>query len=115
MIERKCKNCGAPLERNGKCSYCGSVFEISYFGSDIKFIEVGAPKAETLEAKIEVPFQVRHYMKEEDISAYSLRALSEQLAEGLAGYMRLDVMEDPCRMATIVRGRVRVLPPNSRY
>ena len=115
MKELKCKNCGAPLERNGKCSYCGSVFEISYFGNEINFVEVGAPKVETLQAVMEVPLEVRHYMKDEDISAYSMRELSRQLAEGLAGYMRLDVMEDPCRMATIVRGRVRVLPPNSRF
>jgi len=115
MKELKCKNCGAPLERNGKCSYCGSVFEVSYFENEIKFVEVGAPKVETLQAVMEVPFEARHYMKDEDISAYSLRELSRQLAEGLAGYMRLDVMEDPCRMATIVRGRVRVLPPNSRF
>lgn len=112
MKELKCKNCGATLRPDGKCEYCGSVFLLDDFGH----IRVAyAPQTQVLSAKMEIPFQARDYMRKEDISAYSLRELSHQLAEGLAAYMRLDVMEDPCRMTTIVRGTVRVVPPGYRF
>ena len=112
MKELKCKNCGAPLRPDGKCEYCGSVFIPDGFGH-VQIVH--DPRAQVLSAQMEVPFEARHYMRKEDISAYSIRELTHQLAEGLAAYMRLDVMEDPCRMATIVRGTVRVVPPGYRF
>lgn len=112
MIELKCKNCGATLRPDGKCEYCGSVFR---FDSLTHVVCVHPADASVLSAHLEIPFDARRYMRPEDISKYSVRELSAQLAEGIAGYMRVDVSEDPCRMATIVRGTVRVIPPDHRF
>lgn len=30
MTELKCKNCGAPIRRDGVCEYCGSVYQVDY-------------------------------------------------------------------------------------
>ena len=54
-------------------------------------------------------------MKSEDLSKYTVQELSAKLAEGLAGYMKVTVNEDPFRMVTIVRGEVRVVPPDFRF
>jgi len=115
MEELKCKNCGAPLTREGKCEYCGSRFHVEQTFGGFHIIEIEHGPAQTLSASMKIPFEARHYMKAENITQYSIRELTKQLAEGLAAYMRLDVMEDPMRMATIVRGTVRVVPPNVRY
>ena len=117
MKELKCKNCGAPLISDfasGQyvCKHCGSVFEMDTLG---RLIYVRDPRAQVLCGTIEIPFEARHYMPEEDLSKYTIRELTHKLAEGLAAYMKVDVQEDPCRMATIVRGTVRVIPPDARF
>lgn len=41
-----------------------------------------------------------------------------ELAKGLAAFMKVEVMEDygsPFNQATIVRGTVRVVPPDFRF
>ena len=115
MKELKCTNCGAPLLPNGKCEYCGSRFHVEQTFGNYKIIEIEHGPAQEIAAKMEIPFEARNYMKTEKITQYAMRELTRQLAEGLAAYMRLDVMEDPMRMATIVRGSVRVVPPNMRF
>lgn len=119
MKELKCKNCGGELTKIGpheyKCEYCGSKYEEREWYGEIRFVEVMQAKAEKLCATIEVPFEARHYMSSDDIRQFTIRELTHKLAEGLAAYMRVDVNEDPCRMATIVMGTVRVIPPDHRF
>ena len=117
MEELTCKNCGGHLKEIGfgkyKCEYCGTVYQTEdRFGG---FIEVAQSPTNRLRAEVAVPFQARDYMKSEDLSKYTVQELSAKLAEGLAGYMKVTVNEDPFRMVTIVRGEVRVVPPDFRF
>ena len=117
MREIKCKSCGGPLKDIGFgkyiCEYCGSLYE-DYFGN-IRFIEVAQKPSQRIMAQISIPFQARDYVDSNKISDYTLSELRQQLAEGLSSYMKISVNEDPCRMATIVRGEVRVIPPDHRF
>lgn len=45
----------------------------------------------------------------------AVQDLAHSLADGLVNFMRVDVEEDPYRQATIIRGTVRVVPPDFRY
>ena len=117
MTQRECKACGAPLKSIGFgkyiCEYCGSLYEDD-FGT-LRFIEVAREPCQTISARCEIPYELREFRDNEGLTKLTLRQLSQQLAEGLMGYMKLYVSEDPCRMATIVRGDVRVIPPSQRY
>ena len=119
MKELKCKNCGAPLVRSGwhgyKCEHCGAVYCEEEYRGEVQLLCVHDARAVPLCVEIEVPFTARDYMPSEDISKYTISELTHKLAEGLAAYMQLDAREDPCRMATIVRGTVRVIPPDHRF
>ena len=113
MLELTCKNCGAPLRWDGKCEYCGSVYKIDPSGT---LIVIHEATAQTLRAAFLVPHEVRRYAKnKDDLSKYAIRQLANQLADALTSYMRLDVEEDPYRQVTIVRGTIRVIPPDHRF
>ena len=117
MTERKCKSCGAPLRDIGFgkyiCDYCGSLFEDHY--NDIRFIEVLREPAERIAAQCTIPYYMRQNMNPDELTNYSLSELARSLADGLKGFMKVIVSEDPSRMATIVRGEVRVIPPDHRF
>ena len=107
---KNCPNCGAPI--TGRiCSYCGTKFEIE---NNIVQV-ISGPQACTIEAKVAVPFDSRRYMSEEDITKFTLNELKNQLAEGLTGCFKLETMDNPLDMCTIVRGRIRVMPPDFRF
>lgn len=119
MKELKCKNCGAHLVWGGwgkyKCEYCGAVYSEEEYRGEVQLLCVHDARVVPLCGEVEVPFTARDYMQSEDISKYTISELTHKLAEGLAAYMQLNVREDPCRMATIVRGTVRVIPPDHRF
>ena len=41
--------------------------------------------------------------------------LGHELAKGLAGFMKIETREDPYLRATIIRGTVRVVPPDFMF
>lgn len=57
MEEKNCRNCGAPLNKNGDCEYCGTVKTITDYESYIKItadsIMIGTMPSDPL----------RHYVK----------------------------------------------------
>ena len=123
MQEFKCRACGAPLtHKHGnqfKCEYCGSVYAIegsnSYTIPPFATLEIEHPKIERLAAQLELPWEAKRYMGDEAATKSAISELTRQLAGGLAAYMRLDVQEDPMRMATVIRGTVRIVPPGFRF
>ncbi len=112
----KCGSCGAPLKPDGlnwyRCEYCGTVYQRE---EGIHLVEVVHSPIQQLKARIAIPFEAGSYMSEKDLAQYSIRELTCKLAEGLAAYMKLDVRKDPCEMATIVYGSVRIIPPDHRF
>lgn len=123
MRELKCHNCGGPLVRDGtslyliryKCEYCGSVYTEKNESGFISYIQVEAPQAQKLVAEARVDRDIIHMAGEDYASKYAINDIKQKLVESLADYMKLDIREDPYRQAMIIRGEVRVLPPDFRF
>lgn len=116
MEQLKCKSCGAPLVSDGfgrlKCQYCGMTYKTD---DAAEMVIVHPANAIPLRASISIPFAAKEYMQEADIAKHSIAELTNKLAEGLAAYMKIQTREDPCMMTTIIRGEVRVIPPDFRF
>jgi len=125
MEELKCKNCGATLREDGVCEYCGSRYRIErpdqFHPYEIKYVEVAAPKVETLSAEVAVRDDDMRLASEHEryadfLSERAIEDLSHKLAEGLSGFMKLQTKQDfGPNGATIIRGTVRVVPPDFRF
>lgn len=109
-----CKNCGAPLTDDGRCEYCGARYERVYNQNRPILILQEEAKVERLTACVEIP---RAYVRpgtEEAVKEYSIREMRTQMADGLLAAMKIMTSEDPVRDLLIVRGEVRVVPPDMR-
>ena len=116
MKELKCKNCGAPLTRDGKCEYCGARYQIEpAFGETIHVMEILPPQAQTIGAEVVQDKYERRLLPAERSAEMAVGMLKAKLVDALAEYLRLDVHEDLMSRATIVRGTIRVIPPDYRY
>lgn len=120
--ELKCKNCGASLtkiengfEINYKCEYCGTLYNTENKNNVIQFTTINSPPSQTLSSCIRISDWTKENNNIEDISQFTIEQLSMSLAKGLAAYMRIDTEKDPFEKATIIRGTVRVIPPDFRY
>lgn len=107
MKDHNCPNCGAPITGN-ICPYCGTRFK----KDGLDYVIVSAPQAKVLEACVAVPFQSKMYMSEKAIAEYTLQELRNKIAEGLEGLLTIQTCDDPVQMRTVVRGRIRVFPPD---
>lgn len=103
-----CKNCGAPLV-DYKCEYCGAEYAPSY-----EMICIESPKVERLRAEVRVP-RYDQYRFGDDLSKYTIERLTHELAKGLAAFMKIQAEQDYRLDATIIRGEVRVVPPDFRF
>ena len=117
MKQLECKSCGAPIKPIGFgryiCEYCGSMYEDDGYGS-VKFIEIRQQPIEQICAECTVENHLIQSLGEEKSTKLTLRELSNQLAQGLVSYMKIHARQDPLRQVTIVRGEVRVVPPDHR-
>lgn len=103
-----CTNCGAPL-KNWKCEYCGAEYAPSY-----EMICIESPKVERLRAEVIVP-RYDQYRFGDDLSKCTIDRLTHELAKGLAAFMKIQAEQDYRLDATIIRGEVRVVPPDFRF
>lgn len=123
MEQMQCKSCGAHLKmrRPGEwiCEYCGAVYKTDdSIPNEIRIIEVQPANAQTVRAYVKLPHEMKKYMGEVEMTEHVVQNLAHKMAEALATYMRLDVSEDmsnPFQSATIVRGTLRILPPDFRF
>ena len=113
-LPTNCPNCGAPLKGRYRCEYCGTELSTRPSPEKVYVIERYS-RVHVLEAQMAIPFEAKAYMDEDALSKYTIRELTRQLAEGLASAMKVDVYDDPCQMRTVIRGTVRVLPPDFRF
>jgi hypothetical protein len=118
MKELKCKNCGAPLRPDGFCEYCGTHYKFDTKTDQMSVIGRTYVPADVISAKVVIPRHMTVALQNnaDDFSKFALNELAHKLAEGLAGYMRLTVEDDPGLLdAKAIRGDVRVLRPDFRY
>lgn len=108
-----CKCCGGQINvAKMRCEYCGTSYEDSTLRR-IK-IETVRPGQHTIRAQIELDMDsITH--NPEGARDYALRALRDQLADGLLGFMKIQTSEsfDPRYLGRteIIRGEVRVIDP----
>ena len=111
-----CPNCGAPIDGSGKCSYCGTV----YRKEANVYIEVEHPKVKVIAADVSLDRSLMEAFvesgNEEAFSKMTLDRLANELAKGLAGYMKLETRyPDFVHDCQIIRGSIRVVPPDFRF
>ena len=111
MEKLTCQNCGAPLDRSGKCQYCGTIHQIGR--EHVRIIRMGP--AQTIESKTLVSQHMAEVMDAPDLAEYALEDLRNQLAEGLMGFMEIRTEFDPYSNVQIYRGTVRVVPPGVQF
>lgn len=124
MEEMKCKSCGAPLKRRGSgewiCEYCGAVYRVDEsYPAEVRFVEVQQARAQTLQVKVSYPDEIALQIGEQALAERTIQDLTYELAKGLAPYMKVMVSKDyrggQFGTETIVRGSVRVVPPDFRF
>ena len=109
-----CKYCGGRINvAKMKCEYCDTSYEDNSLRR-IK-IETVRPGQHTIRAEIALDTDGVHH-NPEGARDYALRALREQLADGLLGFMKIQTSEsfDPRYFGRteIIRGEVRVIDPS---
>lgn len=118
MEKLTCENCGAPLNNDGKCLYCGTIYRINrlYDGSPVLVVERHA-QAQTLKVRTRISHEERSYFRggEEALQRRTIAEMRERMADALVNYLQLDVHEDPFQRATIIDGTIRVLPPDFMF
>ena len=112
-----CKGCGAPLTSDGLCEYCGSRyrFERTPELPEPVLVQVYTSPVQRLRVETAISYRATEGMPAELKRDIIQRDLSRKLADGLLDYLKLSVREDPYMEATIVRGEIRVVPPDHRF
>lgn len=125
MEELKCHNCGAPLVSTEqhhiyKCEYCGSMYKVEtqkINGLDygVRYERIKEPGAQTIVTECAIsPYELEQF-PEEYTSQYAVNRIKEQLVDSLTDYLKLDIHYDPYHNYQIIRGQLRVVPPDFRF
>ena len=125
MKELKCHNCGAALvstEKHNiyKCEYCGSIYEVDIkkingLDDGVRYERIKEPGAQSIAAEYAIsPYELKQ-LPEEYISQRAISLIKEKLVDGLTDYLKLDVRYDPYHDYQIIRGQLRVVPPDFRF
>lgn len=108
MKQLKCPSCGAPINRaTMRCDYCGAVFK----EENNALIVLEHPKVIPLCAEVMIDNHMAMY---DGCENYVMDALTEKLAKAIANYMEVKVQDYPWLNQKAVRGRVRIVLPNTR-
>lgn len=107
-----CKCCGAPLERDGSCSYCGAKYRIDPIEHRIVMETVpAAVKTVCVEASIDKFTAARADSKE--IDSRVREKLEYGLLQGIGDAVKITMRNDPFSNTLMVRGELRVVMPRS--
>lgn len=106
-----CDRCGGTINpKTDRCEYCGTYH---FREVPIGYINI-SPKVEVLNAEIRVD-NAMVFMYKEHFGELATNEITRKIAEGIAKYIEYTVQEDPHRDQQVVRGRIRVLPPDYRF
>lgn len=115
MEELKCRNCGATLTESGKCEYCGSKYRIESFAGMINYVEVHSSPVQTLECAVMIPQKMAERMPEEALGECVEREMAHKMAASLGALIKYQKDYDPFVNAVMIRGKIRVVPPDFRF
>ena len=110
MEALNCKNCGGQIDpRTHKCRYCGTYYKEKEFPK-IRTITVDRVEARELVGKCMIDGY--DYLHGAEVATRMAKAeIVAQIAEALEPYVEWEVQDDIATLETVVRGRVRILPP----
>lgn len=112
-----CKACGAPLERDGHCAYCGSRYHIEG-GSRPLLVEVEHPQVRRVVAKCRVSDDLIHagtVADSERLGEMTRDRIVQELARSLTSAIKFTSEHDPIERCVLVRGELRVVEPDFRF
>ena len=114
-----CKCCGAPLEADGRCSYCGTRHKIDYISPQLRTLEVVSVPAKTQEisASVFVPMDAINRCEAMDaveFGKYVRHRLAGQMARHIEENMQVRIFDDYKMDAKRCEARIRVILPGER-
>jgi len=110
-----CQSCGAPLESDGHCAYCGARYDIEYSsGPRPIFLEVEHPRVRKLEAKTSYDINAMHCLGDE-LGKLAQRKIAADMADALTQAIKYTTYHDLERDAVVVRGELRIVDPDFRF
>ena len=117
LIQLKCENCGAPLDKDLHCAYCGSQYSmdmVSYRGvvlnkgmsDDVVILRAQhLVDAEFLRSVIS-PTAVLDSLYDE---------FARQFARELRQYIKISAGQELMGIGQIITGALRIIPPDKRF
>ncbi len=114
-----CKCCGAPLEADGRCSYCGTRHKIDYISPQLRTLEVVSVPVKTQEigAFVSVPMediQRCEAMDAVEFGKYVRHRLAGQMTRYIEENMQVRMFEDRMINAMRCEARLRVVCPEQK-
>lgn len=113
-----CMQCGAPINRERMiCEYCGTRYERTEdLARPLRIIYSPEVRPQILQSQVAIDNQEINYISDADEIARLVHSrITTQLAEALEPYVEYTVQEDPAYRRQVIRGRVRVMPPDYRF
>ena len=116
MEELKCKCCGAPLEKDGHCSYCGAVYKIDrLFNGDPLYVQTCPAQIRRLTANVRISGTAISHLGEEGLGKYAQQEIQMQIAKSLGSMIKYRRSDDYINDEVMIRGEIRVVEPDFRF
>lgn len=114
LSARNCLSCGGQIpEGVYTCPYCGTTYERPRTTDVLTIQRIDTP-VRRLTAQVYVDDDELRYVGHEKLARRTIWELSQSLAEAVAGYMSIQVTEDPDRLGKIYRAELQVVEPDCR-
>lgn len=116
MEQLICKSCGAPLEQDGHCSYCGARYKADYdkYGQKL-YIETYTSPVKKLSCTTMIPRELAIRIGEEEMGKYAAEQIAHNMAKELGAMIRYTSSHECINDCVLIRGELRVVEPNFRF
>ena len=115
METMTCKNCGAPLNDDLKCEYCGTQYRREMKEDSMLYIQTCPAEIATLCTQITVADEELNRCPDDYLAERCLKEMTYAIAKQLVPFMDVAITTDPRMMTKIIRGRIRVVEPDFRF
>ena len=115
LQELKCQNCGGALEEDGHCPYCGSRYKVErVLDYGIRYVPVYQTGVKKLGMVVQIP-RYMNDLSEEAQGRYVAERMRAGLADALTDFLKITKDYDPVCGCEMIRGEIRVVPPDFRF